>query len=83
MVTLVRDSLSRDVIELFDQLAVAARDGIAVGAIVGIALKGRRYVVNCAGTLAKDPTLARGVAAALDDELGRMVQGQADTDTTR
>jgi hypothetical protein len=82
MPTLVRDTLSRDVVEFFEQLLAAAKAGHAVGAVVGVALRGRRYIVNSAGTLARDPTLARGVTAALDDELARMVQGKTDSETT-
>lgn len=79
---LVRDQVSRDVIEALGQLLKGAESGHVVGAAFGIALRGRRYLVNVAGTLARDPTLARGVVASLDDELQRMVQGRTDSDTT-
>lgn len=79
---LVRDHVSRDLLQACEQLLEAARAGEIVGMAFGVALKGRRYIVNVAGTLARDPTFARGVVAALDDELMGMVQGKADADTT-
>lgn len=79
---LVRDTISRDLAEAFKQIAVGVDRGIITGAIFGLALKGRKYHVNVAGTLARDPTFARGICAAIDDELQGMVQGKADTDTT-
>lgn len=82
MPQLVRDHISRDLVEAIGQLHGGAQDGVIVGIIFGIAMKGRKYHVNVAGTLAKDPTLARGLCAALDDELSAMVQGNADAATT-
>jgi hypothetical protein len=79
---LMRDTISRDVLEAFEQLAEGARQGLIVGAVFGVALKGRRYHVNVAGSLVRDPTFARGVVAALDDELMALVQGRADADST-
>lgn len=79
---LVRDAISRDLLEALDALLLAAQEGVVVGAVFGVALKGRKYYVNVAGTLARDPTFGRGIVAALDDELMSMVQGKADTDTT-
>ena len=79
---LVRDTISRDVVEAFEQLAEGARQGVIVGAIFGVMLRGRRYHVNVAGALARDPTYARGICAALDDELMGMVQGRAEAGPT-
>ena len=63
---LVRDSISRDLAEAFKQIALGVEQGVITGAVFGLALKGRRYHVNVAGTLARDPTFARGICAALD-----------------
>lgn len=79
---LVRDHISRDLIDAFEQMFTMAKNGEIVGVVFGIALRGRKYHVNVAGTLARDPTFARGIVAALDDELMQMVQGNADTNTT-
>jgi hypothetical protein len=82
MTQLVRDHISRDLAEAFKQMADGVESGTITGAIFGLALRGRKYHVNVAGSLARDPTLARGVCAALDDELMGMVQGKASSDTT-
>lgn len=79
---LIRDHISRDLDEAFKQMHEGVRQGVIVGAVFGLALKGRRYHVNVAGTLVKDPTFGRGICSALDDELQAMVQGGATSDTT-
>lgn len=79
---LVRDHISRDVVQALEQLLDGAQQGLVTGMVFGVALKGRKYHVNVAGSLARDPTFARGVVAAIDDELMSMVQGRANSDTT-
>lgn len=79
---LVRDVISRDLREAGQQIQAAIEAGEISGLVFGASLKGRRYIVNVAGTLARDPTLARGVTAAIDDELSRMVQDRVDSNTT-
>lgn len=79
---LAPDTISRDLKEFGTQLKEAIDAGHISGVVFGATLRGRRYIVNVAGTLAKDPTLARGVAAAIDDELARMVQEKKDSETT-
>ncbi len=81
-VALVKDEVSRDMLQTCLQLLEAVQAGHVVGIAFACSMKGRRYFVNVSGTLARDPTFARGCVAALDDELGRMVQGNADVDTT-
>lgn len=81
--TLVRDFISDETAEAFEQIARAARNGDIIGGVFGLHLRGgRRYLVNSAGSLSRDPTLARGIIAALDDELARKVQSNVDTQTT-
>ena len=79
---LVRDHISRDTVTACEQLLEGARSGLITGMVFGCSLKGRRYFVNVSGSLADEPTLARGVAAALDDELRAMVQNISDTSLT-
>lgn len=79
---LVRDTISRDVVEALETLAEGARSGAITGAIFGIIVKGRSYHVNVAGSLVSDPTLARGICAALDDELMQLVQSSAGPQAT-
>lgn len=80
--SLARDTISRDLSEAGHQINEAIQAGHVAGIVFGMALKGRRYIVNVAGSLVRDPTLARGITAALDDELARLVQGKVDSDTT-
>ncbi len=79
---LVRDQVSRDLQQTCEQLLTAVLGGQITGLAFACTLRGKRYFVNVSGALAKDPTFARGCVAALDDELARMVQGKADSDTT-
>ena len=84
MSKLVHDDISRDVQAAMRSIQELAERREIVGVVFGLALRGpgRRYHVNVAGTLARDPTFARGVVAAIDDELRDMVHGQADAGTT-
>lgn len=80
--TLIRDTVSRDTVEALEQLLEAARQGQVIGLAFGAMLKERRYLVNCAGEACGDPTTARGIIHALDDELAAMINAAADSDTT-
>jgi hypothetical protein len=82
-VQLVRDHVSRDLLQTCVQLLEAVQEGHITGLAFACSMKGKKYFVNVSGALATDPTYARGVVAALDDELSRMVQGRADADTTQ
>lgn len=81
--TLIHDHVSQDTVEAFDHLLKAAKDGQIVGVVFGVALRRGRYYVDCSGSLARDPTLGRGVVAALDDYLGAMVHRKLDQATSR
>lgn len=80
---LAKDTISRELSEAGAQLAEAIEKGQITGLVFGAAIRGRRYIVNVAGSLARDPTLARGIVSALDDELAGMVRGGVDSDTTQ
>ena len=79
---LVHDTISRDT----EQAVTQILEGVQAGHVTGIAfvltMKRRRYMVNAAGVAAENPTETRGMLLALDDELQRMVQGRADSNTT-
>lgn len=81
---LVHDDISRDLSAAMRRIAEMTDQKIVIGAVFGLALRGsgRRYHVNVAGSLARDPTFARGVVAALDDELRDMVRDSAEAATT-
>lgn len=78
---LVRDVVSHDTVECLEQLLEAARAGEVIGLVFGAMLKRKRYMVNLAGEARRDPTYARGVVGAIEDELRLMIQGKADSDT--
>lgn len=80
--TLVRDTVSNDTVEALEQLLEAARAGLIIGLAFGAMLKRKRYLVNCAGEACRDPTTARGMVCALDDELAVLVQSRAESNTT-
>jgi hypothetical protein len=49
---------------------------------VVVLLKRRRYIVDCLGEMARDPTFGRGALQSLDDCLRELVHGKADSKTT-
>jgi hypothetical protein len=72
---LVPDTLSTDTEEALTQLLDLARRGELIGVAFAGMLKQRRYFVNTAGEAHRNPTFARGMVAALDDELGTRMRG--------
>jgi len=79
---LIRDTISRDTVEAARQIHEASESGEVLGMFFGLMLKRRRFVVNVAGECLRDPTFARGMLAAMDDELRGIVQGNAGTGNT-
>ena len=75
-ITLVPDSISHDTVQCLEQLLEQARGGQITGLAYAATVKPKRYIVNTAGEAHQNPTLARGMVRALDDELGRMVWGE-------
>jgi hypothetical protein len=71
---LVPDNVSHDTVECLRQLLAQARKGEVVGlAYVGM-LRQRAFIVDTAGIAHQNPTFARGMVAALDDELSARVR---------
>lgn len=79
---LVHEHISRDTLEAAEQILESVKEGLVTGIAFVLVLKRRRFMVDCAGTAADNPTDTRGMLCALDDELQRMVQGEADQATT-
>jgi hypothetical protein len=52
-----------------------ARRGEVIGLAYAAMLKKRAYIVNTAGAAHTSPTFARGMVAALDDQLGGRIRG--------
>lgn len=81
-VQLLRDFISRDGMEAAAIIKNGFESGSIVGIVFGLQLPGRRYIVNVAGECVTDPTFARGIVGALEDELRDLIQGKAQADTT-
>ena len=73
---LVPDTISKDTVECLEQLLFEARRGRVIGLAYVAMMKRREYIVNTAGEAHRNPTFARGMVSALDDQLGDKVKGQ-------
>lgn len=72
---LVPDVVSNDTVEALEQLLAEARKGTLIGIAYCGVLKRRGYIVNSAGEAFRNPTFARGMVAALDDQLATRIRG--------
>jgi hypothetical protein len=66
---LVPDSLSHDTVQALEQLLDHAREGHIIGIAFAAMYKRRQFITNTAGECYRNPVFARGMVAALDDEL--------------
>lgn len=73
---------SKDTIACATRLAEGALGGDVVGAVIGFIYRRRRYSISVCGEAHRDPTFARGIVRAIDDELQAMVHDRANQDTT-
>lgn len=78
---LVRDHISRDVVEALETLLAGAKAGKITGIAFACAMPKMRYITNVAGVCYSNPTFARGMVASLSDELGGLVHGRDPQDT--
>jgi len=69
--TLIPDMVSTDTVECLQLLLQRAKAGEVIGLAFAAMLKQRAYIVNTTGEAHRNPTFARGMVAALDDELGQ------------
>lgn len=74
---LVPDTISTDTVECLEQLLDEARSGRVIGLAYVAMMKKREYIVNTAGEAHRNPTFARGMVLALDDQLSLKVRGQS------
>lgn len=79
---LVRDFVSRDLVECLTQLLAGAKSGEVRGIAFGAILQKQRYITNVTGLCVRNPTFARGMVASLDDELAGIINGR-DVNETR
>ncbi len=66
---LIPDNVSTDTVKCLETLLRHARKGEVIGIAFAAALKRRAYITNTAGECHRNPTWARGMVAALDDQL--------------
>ena len=69
---------AKEVTDGLEEIIGLVRDGSLTGFVFGGILKGRKYFVGISGSAYSDPTMARGVLCAIDDELQLMVQDRTD-----
>lgn len=71
---LVPDAISTDTTTALRQLLELAERGELIGVAFAGMLQQRRFFVNTAGEAHRNPVFARGMVAALDDELGQRMR---------
>lgn len=72
---LVPDEVSNNTIDCLKLLLHQARRGEIIGLAYAAMLKQRVYITNTAGECHRNPTFARGMVAALDDQLAGRIRG--------
>jgi len=75
---LIPDEVSHDTVDCLETLLRHARRGDVIGIAFAAALKQRAYITNSAGECHRNPTFARGMVAALDDQLAGRIRGGHD-----
>lgn len=79
---LIREQISLDTVEALEQMLESAKSGDVIGIAYALILRRQRFMVDCAGEGCKNPTLARGAVATLDDHLSDLIRGRTDRNTT-
>lgn len=79
---LVKDFVSRDLVECLTQMLDGAKSGRVKGIAFAAFLDKQRYITNVAGLCYNNPSFTRGIVASLDDELAGLVNGR-DVNETR
>jgi hypothetical protein len=69
--SLVKDGISTDTEKALLQMLELARKGELIGIAFAGMTRGRKFFVNTAGEAHRSPVFARGMVAALDDEIGK------------
>lgn len=78
---LVKDFISRDLVEALEVLLEGAKQGEVTGIAFAATLRQQRFITNVAGVCYRHPSFARGIVASLDDELSGIVQGRDPNET--
>ena len=69
------DAVSRDTVQCLRDLLARAERGEVVGLAYAAMQRGRRYTVHACGEADRNPTFARGMVDALQDEMRGRVWG--------
>lgn len=69
----INGGVSRDTIACLRELLKRAENGEVIGVAYAAMYKHRKYTVNACGEADRNPTFARGMVAALGDELAQRV----------
>jgi hypothetical protein len=72
---LIPDEISHDTLEALRALTDDAKKGVLIGLAFAARYKGREYIVNAAGDLYQNPTIALGMVAMLADQLRMLERG--------
>lgn len=72
---LVPDTISNETVECLEQLLHYAKSGEVNGIAYAAMLRRRHYIVDTAGEAHRNATFARGMVAALDDQLSNRIRG--------
>lgn len=75
MLLVTNGGVSHDTIQCLEALLEKAKAGEIIGLAYAAMHKKRRYTVHSCGEAHRNPTFARGMVAALDDELSSRVRG--------
>lgn len=75
--TLIPDRVSHETVACLATLLEQARSGELIGIAFGAMLRRNNYIVNTAGEAYRNPTFARGVVAALDDDLSARIHKES------
>lgn len=67
--------VSIDTVECLEALLARAKAGEVIGVSYAAMHKQRRYTVHSCGEAFRNPTFARGMVCALDDQLSNRVRG--------
>ncbi len=79
---LVREFISKETIQCAQHLHDGSEAGVVIGAVIGYLYTRRRYGIAICGEAQADPTWARGVLGAIEDELRDMIHERSLGDTT-
>lgn len=71
---LVPDAISNDTATALRQLLDLAERGELIGVAFAAMMRQRRFFVNTAGEAHRNPVFARGMVAALQDDLGQRMR---------